>query len=396
MSEFQYYEFRTVDRPLSAGDRKELRAISTRAEITATSFTNSYSWGDLKGDPADFMARWFDLHAYLASWGTRRFMVRLPKRLVDVDNIQRAAARYDDLVTVRLADDYLILDINWTDEEPEYEWIEEESVLPALAPLRSDLLDGDLRLFYLLWLKALELATLDDSLEVDEDEQIYELGAGLVGPDDPEPMAGIGPLTEQLRAFAEFFQIDTDLVAAAAERSPARRSLSAEAIQAAIGRVPKQVRTDILTRLHAGDPLVMTEWRAAVRGALGPEPDAAPFEPRSATEVLARSVEIRTARERAAADRRLAEERRVAREAEVARRARLDLLATQGEQVWDEIEREIGRRNGPAYDAAAGLIMDMQTIALEQGTDDEFVYRLEAIRERHARKPRFIARLADL
>ena len=28
-----------------------LRTLSTRAQITATSFTNHYKWGDFKGDP---------------------------------------------------------------------------------------------------------------------------------------------------------------------------------------------------------------------------------------------------------------------------------------------------------------------------------------------------------
>jgi hypothetical protein len=43
-----------------------LRDLSTRARITATSFTNSYEWGDFKGDPVELMERWFDLHLYLA------------------------------------------------------------------------------------------------------------------------------------------------------------------------------------------------------------------------------------------------------------------------------------------------------------------------------------------
>lgn len=50
MSEYQYYEFLALDRPLTAEQRAELRSISTRAEITATRFTNEYHWGDLKGD----------------------------------------------------------------------------------------------------------------------------------------------------------------------------------------------------------------------------------------------------------------------------------------------------------------------------------------------------------
>ncbi len=76
MSEYQYYEFQAIDRPLGEADREALRALSTRARITATSFTNSYEWGAFKGDPARLMERWFDLHLYLANWGARRFMIR--------------------------------------------------------------------------------------------------------------------------------------------------------------------------------------------------------------------------------------------------------------------------------------------------------------------------------
>ena len=42
MSEYQYYEFQAIDRPLGGADQEALRALSTRARITATSFTNSY------------------------------------------------------------------------------------------------------------------------------------------------------------------------------------------------------------------------------------------------------------------------------------------------------------------------------------------------------------------
>ncbi len=56
MSEYQYYEFQAIDRPLSEADRQALRDLSTRARITATSFTNSYEWGDFKGDPAQLMS----------------------------------------------------------------------------------------------------------------------------------------------------------------------------------------------------------------------------------------------------------------------------------------------------------------------------------------------------
>src|SRR5919198_1504264 len=69
MSEYQYYEFVAVDRPLSEREQRELRAISSRATITSTRFANSYSYGNLKGDPAKLVERYFDAHLYLANWG---------------------------------------------------------------------------------------------------------------------------------------------------------------------------------------------------------------------------------------------------------------------------------------------------------------------------------------
>ena len=70
MSEYQYYEFVAVDRPLTAAQQGELRALSTRARISASSFVNDYQWGDLKADPRKWMERYFDAHLYLANWGT--------------------------------------------------------------------------------------------------------------------------------------------------------------------------------------------------------------------------------------------------------------------------------------------------------------------------------------
>src|SRR6266511_3570966 len=92
MSEYQYYEFRAVDRPLSRTERDELRAISTRARITERSFANSYDWGNFKGSPDQFMERYFDLFLYLANWGSRRFSMRLPVRLLDASDIERFVA----------------------------------------------------------------------------------------------------------------------------------------------------------------------------------------------------------------------------------------------------------------------------------------------------------------
>jgi hypothetical protein len=72
VSEYQYYEFLALDKPLTDKQRAELRKLSSRAEITATRFVNEYHYGDFRGSPEKLMERYFDAFLYLANWGTRR------------------------------------------------------------------------------------------------------------------------------------------------------------------------------------------------------------------------------------------------------------------------------------------------------------------------------------
>ncbi|MEH3119116.1 MAG: hypothetical protein PGN25_16385 [Methylorubrum populi] len=371
MSEYQYYAFQAVDRPLSQGDRAALRAISTRAEITATTFENHYEWGDLKGDPKVFMDRWFDVHVYLANWGTRRLMLRLPKRLIDRATLVRFVGEYDG-ATLRASGDNLVLDIVSDPEEPGDEWTDDGSGrLGELAPLRADLLAGDLRVLYLVWLMAAQ--------------------AGALPEDAEEPLPGIGPLTGPLAAFAEFFGIDADLVEAAAERKPAGPEASPKAARAAVEALPEAEKTALLLRVLDGDGLVGTELRRLARPPAGDGPV-----PRSLGTLRARAEAVRAARERAEAERRETERRREAEKAEKARRARIAAVARRGESAWREVEDEAERRNASGYDRAAQLLADLRTLAEEGGTSDAFHRRLAAIRERHTRKPRFIERLDAL
>ncbi len=69
MSEYQYYDFRAIDRPLTKKEMAALRSISTRAVITTTSFTNHYEWGDLKANSSKLLEKYFDAFVYVANWG---------------------------------------------------------------------------------------------------------------------------------------------------------------------------------------------------------------------------------------------------------------------------------------------------------------------------------------
>jgi hypothetical protein len=114
---------------------------------------------------------------------------------------------------------------------------------------------------------------------------------------------------------------------------------------------------------------------------------------RSAGELLARAEAIRLARAQAAAERAAMAKAREAKAAEKARQARLDALARRGESVWQEVELEIERRNASGYDRAVALLIDLKALTEQRSTPSDFAERLAAIRNRHARKPRFLERL---
>ena len=159
MSEYQYYEFLALDRPLTEKQRAELRSISTRADITATRFVNEYQWGDLKGDPLKMMERYFDAFLYLANWGTRRVMFRLPRGMLDAETAGQYC--YTDTASLTETGSHLILSL-YVDREPDDYWDEPGGQLAAMVQARSELAAGDLRLLYLAWLLALQWDEVDD------------------------------------------------------------------------------------------------------------------------------------------------------------------------------------------------------------------------------------------
>ena len=367
MSEHQYYEFQAIDRPLDKVAQDALRSISSRARITATSFVNHYEWGDLKGDPREFMERWFDLHLYLANWGTRRLMLRVPVRLLNPTNMD-PFLREIDWVEVSTSGDHLIVDIQRDEEGGDNDWDDGSGRLAALAPLRSDVLSGDLRLFYLLWLTAVQ----DD----------------VVPEDEAEPLPGIAPLIGALEGFAEFFGIDPDLVEAAAELGADDVAMSKDEQRKALAAITEREKAELLLRVVDGDPHVGAELRNRVR-----KKNLAPATHRTAGILRMRAKEIAGARQRADAERREAERRRQAAEAEKARRARLKILKQRGaSSVWHEIER----RNPAGYDQAINLLCDLRALAVEEGSQDDFNRRLGSIRARHGKKAKFIERLSKV
>lgn len=158
MSEFQYYEFVAIDRPLTVTARKRLRATTSRATITSTRLVNTYEWGDFKADPRDLVAKYFDAFLYYANWGTRRLMLRVPSTRLDPKIARQYCATRagetrgnSSVATVTTVGAHLVIDF-WSEDKSGEDWDDAgPGLLSALVPIRNELMAGDCRPLYLAW-----------------------------------------------------------------------------------------------------------------------------------------------------------------------------------------------------------------------------------------------------
>jgi len=376
MSEYQYYEFQAIDRPLTEKEMVDLRSYSTRARITPRSFVNDYSWGDFKGNTDAWMEKYFDAFLYLANWGTHILKLRLPERLLDADTAGLYCA--GEHAWVREKNGKVILTLQSEDEEGG-EWIEGEGQLASLISVRAELACGDRRALYLGWLLCAQSGDLDD-------EEV-----------EPPVPAGLSQLSASLESVVEFLRVDTNLLQVAATASPplADREPRPAEIRQWLARLPAAKKDDLLVRLIAeNDGVLVRELLQQMRrvGAAEPGTSGAATERRTVAELLQQAEKAAEERRRIAAERAAQERARRERAAAIARAQHLDALAGREPAIWKQIEGLIAMKQPKSYDFALTLLVDLRDLAARNGGVD-FQRRVEALRAAHARKPTFIDRL---
>jgi hypothetical protein len=196
MSEYQFYEFVALDRTLTDDDVHALRKISSRAEISATRFFNEYNYGDFKGDPVEFVRRWFDVHVYFANWGTYRLILGFP---CDKAVAGRYAPYFAGDAMIAKAGRVTML-FEGNEDGPEYVPVD-DNWIARLTPLRAEIMVGDLRPLYLGWLSEI-------------------CDGGPAKKTEPPVPPGLGALSRAQKSMVEFLRIPRELVKAAAAASP--------------------------------------------------------------------------------------------------------------------------------------------------------------------------------
>lgn len=372
MSEYQYYEFLAIDRLLDPDQLREVRALSTRAEITPTSFVNVYHFGSFGSNPRRLMEEYYDAFLYSANWGTYRLMIRLPAALLDLATAQRYCGT--DSASAWSHGGNVIVDWYRNFEDGDY-W-GGEGHLASMIPARAQLAAGDLRMLYLGWLLSVESDELDD--------------------DEPEPPVppNLTMLNGPLRSLVEFLRLDEDLLAVAAEASPRQHTTQPSEAQWAswVATLPAAEKDALLLRVVRDDTAhLRTELLR--RFHRQPEPVTIAGGGRTVAQLREAAQARSQERERLAAQQQERERLQREQEEAAAHTQQLDALEQQGEQPWRRVTSLIDTKQTREYDAAVVLLGDLRELSRRQGRSDEFTQRVRQLRQQYARRPGLLDRL---
>jgi hypothetical protein len=376
MSEYQRYEFMTIERPLTQAQLDAVNGLSSHIEASSTHALIEYHWGDFKHNPITVLHEFFDGFLYWANWGTPQLAFRFPHGILPADLLD--GYDLEDFVTFTRYKDYDILDFHFGEMEAPDEWVEYE--LGSLMAIRDELMEGDLRALYITWLASQQMIGGYDEEEDDYDEEEDEESSV-----PPVPPA-FGTLTAAQQALAELLRVPQELLVAAARHSKGAVPSTEDDVVAWIELLPPERRHDYLVRLAHNEPglsrLLVRELRELGQGKTRETPPTG--EHVGYATLLAESKAIKAQLER---------EKR--EQEQLARQRHLQDIHDHRDAYWHQVEQAVSRGTGSGYDEGVRLLIELREAADQFKERQEFQDRFRAWVRPHLRRPAFVKRLQD-
>ena len=307
--------------------------------ISRTRFTNHYTFGDLKANPRDLLAKYFDALLYFAHWHVVELSFRYPKSAVDVKLLRRYGTGQSLEIVSKGADVIVAVSVerdDFDDADDGRGW------LSSLVALRSDIGRGDERALYLAWLLGVQQGEVRD---------------GVIEPSRPDDLETPSPALE---TFIDVMGLDRDLIAAAIEGSARPSSVSLERdIDRWISTLDARDKVALLGRVARGDARVSAELirrfhRETTRVV------AAAARRSTAGALRARAAAFAEQRQRVARAHDAKEQARREREETAARNRYLNGLVKRTADAWRRVEALVATRRPGDYDAAVTLLKDLR------------------------------------
>jgi hypothetical protein len=368
MSEYQYYEFQAIDRPLTPEEQEAVASLSSRVSPHPRRAVFTYNWGGFPANAEEVLAQYYDAMLYLTSWGTTQLIFRFPRSAIDLAQA-RAYCRpsyVKGYISWTKPGDHVVLNVEFRHEDG-LDWIQGEGLLDTLIPLRDDLMRGDYRALYLAWLKTLEGEDVLDTMV------------------EPPVPPGLAKLSRGLETLVTLLDLDPDLLQTAAAASQAPLVASDAWVHQAIARLSTQEREEFLIRLAQGEPQLAATFVRRLRALTAEPKHGQATQPRRTAGELIAEASRRQEQAR----------QRQAEEAERKRIQALEALARREPQAWEEVHALIHESNAHAYDRAVQILLELRELSSYQGTQREFERRAKEISVEYRGRPALMRRLRE-
>jgi hypothetical protein len=384
MSEYQRYEWMTSDRPLTRAQLDAVNRLSSHIDASSTRALVEYQWGDFKHDPLQVLHEFFDGFLYWANWGAPELALRFPHGILPVDLLD--GYELDEVVTFTQHPDYDLLDIHFGELDAPDEWV--DYALGSLIAVREELMDGDLRSLYIVWLASQRMmgsADDDENGENGEDDVVDEDETRV----PPVPPA-LGTLTAAQQALAEMLQVPHELLAAAARHSSAAPPSTHEDVAAWVTLLPPDRRTEYLVRLARHEPglsrRLVQELRELSQLSQN-TPGKSSTTPSMGEHVTYAALRAESTAMRSQLEREQREQERLARQRQ------LQQIHDHQDEYWHQVDLAVTRGSGAGYDEAARLLSELREVTDRFQETKAFQERFRAWVRPHLRRPAFVKRL---
>ena len=209
----------------------------------------------------------------------------------------------------------------------------------------------------------------------------------MKNPVEPPIPANLSQLSPALKEFIKLVELDSDLVAAAAQMSPSRETGSDSPLEGWLSALTEAERQEFLLKLVRREPHVDLQLINRLKELAGvgkSTPQAVPGSRRlSELQEIANTVK----------EQRQEQERNAAKTKQT---KTLQALAPKEAPTWERVVKLIEVKQSQPYDEATTLLKDLRDLAEQQERLPEFSKRFEQLKLDYSSRPALMKRFRSI